>query len=171
MAFYPSDDLSQRVCHRGQSSQSVCPLMGAHSEGHLGGLTVPALFTFFPPSSLLLLQSQLSWPTMRENKEFLSVTGPSDMSQSHRENSHRLGSWSTNVETKQPPQRWRQNDHGWADLSVLWRQEAAQMWRFSKSVRCSVCLTRTQRGGTFLIDSFLALNQCASWNSRLKCAL
>lgn len=148
--------MSQRLCHRGQSSLSVCPLMGAHSEGHLGGLTVPALFTFFPPSSPLLLQSQLSWPTMRENKEFLSVTGPSDMSQSHRENSHWLWSWSTNVETKQPTQRWRHNDHGW-DLSALWRQEAAQMWRFSKSVRCSVCLTKTKRGGTFLIDCFLAL--------------
>lgn len=152
--------MSQRVCHRGQSSQSVCPLMGAHSEGHLGGLTVPALFTFFPPPSPLLLQSQLSWPTMRENKEFLSVAGPSDMSQSRRENSHWFGSRSTNWKLNNPPR---------GDVITT----TAEIWAccgdrklqrcdvHSKSVGCSVCLTGTQRGGTFLMDSFLALNQSA----------
>lgn len=125
-----------------------------------GGLTVPALFTFFssPLPSALTVSAQL---TNNEGEQGVFVCHRSVW---HEPEPPREFTLTLELETKQATQRWRHYVHGW-DLSVL------LMWRFSKSVRCSVCLTRTQRGGTFLIDSFLAPNQSASRNIRLECAL
>lgn len=64
-----------------------------HGVPNSPGLCLPFFFFFSFPH----LQSQLSWQATTENKGFLSVTGPSDVSQSGKENSHWLWRWSANT--------------------------------------------------------------------------
>lgn len=71
--------------NRGQGSRSACPSIGTHmGVTNSPGLCLPFFFFFFFP---LHLQSELTWHSMTENKEFLSVTNRFDIIQSNKENS------------------------------------------------------------------------------------
>lgn len=72
-------------------SQGVVPADGHGKGSGQEGVTASALS---PPAP------RPSGRQTGENREFLSDTGPSDISQNHEQNPHRLRSPSANVETQ-----------------------------------------------------------------------
>lgn len=101
------------ILNQGQGSPSACPLMGTH----LGSQTVRRfVYLFFPP--FLHLQSQLSWQATTENKGVLSIIGPSDVSQSRKENSHWPRSWSANM--KASTWKYYVNGRSQSLVYVIW---------------------------------------------------